>query len=39
MVGIKVGFAKDGRITASICSPSCDNGPYEQQFDIGERPA
>ena len=30
---MKVGFAKDGRITALDMFAIADNGPYEQQFD------
>src|SRR4051812_5328102 len=31
---VKVGFAKDGRITAVDLYAIMDNGPYEQQFDV-----
>jgi CO/xanthine dehydrogenase Mo-binding subunit len=31
---LKVGFAKDGRITALDLFAVMDNGPYEQQFDV-----
>ena len=32
---VKVGFAKDGRITALDMNVVGDNGPYEQQGDVG----
>jgi len=32
---MKVGFAKDGRITALDMYVICDNGPYNQQGDAG----
>ena len=32
---MKVGFTKDGRITAVDLFAIMDNGPYEQQFDAG----
>jgi CO/xanthine dehydrogenase Mo-binding subunit len=31
---MKVGFAKDGRVTAVDLFAVMDNGPYEQQFDV-----
>ncbi len=31
---MKVGFAKDGRLTAVDLFAIMDNGPYEQQFDV-----
>jgi CO/xanthine dehydrogenase Mo-binding subunit len=33
---LKVGFAKDGRITAVDMYAVCDNGPYDQAGDCGQ---